>query len=246
MNNFWEKLKKQMAAQTKEIAEAVTKNVTESVNEKLSILIEENKSLKTEVENLQEKIKYMEEDKKRNNLIFFGVKEEHRGKSQIETIINLVRKEMNIYINPQDINNAYRVGGKSNSKARPILVTFTTNWRKKEILKNKKKLNSEIYIKEDYSKEVLEKRKQLLPQLKQERAKGNICYFVRDKLITKEPREDQRDKRKRDSTDSPIKSPNNPSTTAPFKVNKTNMLDYVTRGRPTSPLIQPTTSKNCQ
>lgn len=244
MEKFWEKLKEQMAAQTKEITEAVTRNVTESINEKLITLIEENKSLKTDVKNLQDKIKYMEEERRKNNLIFFGVKEEHRRESPIEHIIKIIEEDMNIHINSHEINNAYKLGEKSDNKTRPILVNFTTNWRKKEILKNKKKLNADIYIKEDYSKEILQKRKQLLSQLEEERAKGKICYFLKDKLVIKDPKEDLRDKRKRDRTDSPIKSPNQVTKPAPKKVNKTNILDYVARSRSSS-LSLPTTSKNC-
>ncbi|XP_045509299.1 uncharacterized protein LOC123704855 [Colias croceus] len=73
---------------------------------------------------------------------------------------------------------------------------------------------------EDYSKEVLEKRRQLLPQLKEERAKGKICYLVKDKLITKENKEDQKDKRKRYRNESPNKSPNHATMPASKKCPK--------------------------
>ncbi|XP_052738586.1 uncharacterized protein LOC128198269 [Bicyclus anynana] len=201
-----------MAAQTREITIAVTKNVSESINEKLSTLIEENKNLKLQVQSLDDKIKLMDEQKRRNNIIFFGIKEEQHRESPMETIINLLGKNMNIHINSTEINNAYRLGKKENNTPRPILVTFTTFWRRNEVLKNKKKLGLGTYVKEDLSKETLEMRKQLLPQLKEERAKGNICYFVKDKIVTKEPKEDKIDKRKRYRSDSPEKLPMEPTT----------------------------------
>lgn len=244
MEAFWHKLKEEMSTQTREITEAVTKKVSESIDEKLTALLEENNNLKIEVKVLQEKIKLADDHKRKNNIIFFGMNEEP-NESIMESIIKLLRKNMDIHITSQEINNAYRLGAKKDSKPRPILVTFITNWRKNEILKNKKKLDSGIYIKEDLSKEILEKRKELMPQLKEERAKGKICYFVRDKIVTKEPKDDKRDKRKRDCIDSPNKSPNKQCTSVPKKMNKTNILDYVARGRSAS-LSLPTTSKNDQ
>lgn len=240
MDAFWQKLKQEMSAQTREITEAVTKKVSESINEKLTTLVEENNNLKIEIKTLQDKIELMEDHKRKNNIIFFGMTEK-QYESPIESITKLLEKCMNIHINPQEINNAYRLGEKKDNKPRPILVTFTTNWRKNEILKNKKKLDQEIYIKEDLSKETLQKRKELLPQLQEERAKGKICYFVKDKLIIKEAKEDKRDKRKRDCST----SPNNQPTSAPKNINKANnMLNYMVRGRPASLSTPPATKNN--
>lgn len=242
MDAFWHKLKQEMSAQTREITEAVTKKVSESINEKLTALAEENNNMKIEIKTLKDKIELMENQKRKNNVIFFGMKEEQNNESPIESITKLLEKNMNIYIKPQEINNAYRLGAKKDNKPRPILVTFTTNWRKQEILRNKKKLDQEIYIKEDLSKETLEKRKELLPQLQAERAQGKICFFVKDKIVIKESKDDKRDKRKRDCSTSPNSQP----MLAPKKINKANnMLNYMVRGRSAS-LSTPSTTKNDQ
>lgn len=78
MNNdmeiLFEKIKEQMAIQTEKITESVTKNVSENINAKLKTIMEENKSLKTEVRSLQAKIKYMDSEKRRNNILIFGAK----------------------------------------------------------------------------------------------------------------------------------------------------------------------------
>ncbi|GBO99285.1 LINE-1 reverse transcriptase homolog [Eumeta japonica] len=62
-----------------------------------------------------------------------------------------------------EINKIHRIGSKNkeNKKPRPLLCALVNNWRKAEIMKNKRKLK-EINISEDYSKEVLEKRKSIL------------------------------------------------------------------------------------
>ncbi|XP_063618245.1 uncharacterized protein LOC134791133 [Cydia splendana] len=63
-----------------------------------------------------------------------------------------------------------------------------------------------IYMKEDYSKEVLEKRKQLQSQVEEEKKKGNIAFLVHDKLVVKKPKENTREKRKREESKSPNSS----------------------------------------
>lgn len=61
-------------------------------------------------------------------------------------------------------------------------------------------------MKEDYSKEILEKRKQLQPQLEEEKKKGNIAYIKYDKLIVLNPKNNDGEKRKRETSDSPKSS----------------------------------------
>lgn len=179
MEKFLQIMKKEMASQTTEITEAVSKKVSENINEKLNALLEENKILKIEVKTLRDTIKAMEEQKRKNNIIFFGVREKEGYESPIQTVIKLIEKDMNIRITLNEVNNAYRLGEKKDNKPRPILVTFISNWRRNEIFRNKKKLGSEIYIKEDLSKEILEKRRELLPQLKEQREKFAILLRIK-------------------------------------------------------------------
>lgn len=98
---------------------------------------------------------------------------------------------------------------------------------------------SGIYGKEDLNKETLEKRKQLLPQLKKQRVK-----FVKDKIVTRSQKE-IKETRGKETAHSLDTSPNHPAKSAPKKINKTNMLDYVARGRSAS-LSLPTNTKNSQ
>ncbi|OWR53016.1 endonuclease-reverse transcriptase [Danaus plexippus plexippus] len=91
---------------------------------------------------------------------------------KLSSTVKTVTNSSSTYkLEPNEINSAYRLGEKKHNKPRPILVTFITNWRKNDVVRNKKKLNSEIYIKENLNKDILENRKQLLPQLKEKRKK---------------------------------------------------------------------------
>lgn len=226
------KIKEQMAIQTLEITEAVTKSVSNNMDEKIAVILEENKSLKTKVEVMQQKINYLEDEKRKNNLIFFGVSEAEQDSNIIDYIIRVIGKEAKITLQPSEINRAYRLGPKG-SKTRPVLVSFTTTWKRNLILGNRNKFGSSIYIKEDHSKETLEKRKELIPQMLQERQKGKIAFIKKDKLIVKDPEEDNKVKRKRDQVESPNNSPGQATKIAPKK-NKISLQNFITRGRSAS------------
>lgn len=232
MEMFFEKIKEQMDIQTEKITDSVTKKVSQNIDAKLNTIIEENKYLKTEVKLLQEKLKYMDSEKRRNNILIFGAKENHQ-ENLITEVKKIIETQTEATVENYEINKAYRLGIRG-EKTRPILVSFTTTWKRDEVLRKKLKMATGIYFKEDFSKETLERRRELLPKLKEERDKGKIAHIRGDKLIVKEPKEDKGDKRKRNSLESPNTSPNQVPTPAPKKINKTNMLDYMARGRSAS------------
>ncbi|GBP58744.1 hypothetical protein EVAR_35523_1 [Eumeta japonica] len=91
------------------------------------------------------------------------------------------------------------------------------------------KLPKNIYVKEDFSKEVLERRKGLIPQLNEERKKGRIAYIKYDKLVVEGEASEMRDKRKRDQSASPKKT--NDTENDPTKINKINAFERVYRSR---------------
>ncbi|XP_047537878.1 craniofacial development protein 2-like [Vanessa atalanta] len=90
-------------------------------------------------------------------------------------------------------------------------------------MKNKKNLK-EIYITEDYSKEVLQKRKQLQAELVEERKKGNFAYLKYDKLIVKQ-NNNQQEKRKRESSASPSSLNNQAKKQQSHLATKSNRAD---------------------
>lgn len=181
---------------------------------------------------MENKLEYQDAERRKNNLIFFGVNEAEQTGPLIEYLTKFIESETKIPIQPYEINNAHRLGTKG-KETRPVIVSFTSTWKRNLIFKNKRNTSSDIRIKEDFSKEMLERRKELLPQLLQEREKGKIAYLQRDKLIVKDPKEDNNIKRKRDQAESLNISPNHPDSSAIRKVHRTNILNYVTRGRST-------------
>ncbi|CAH2093518.1 unnamed protein product [Euphydryas editha] len=183
-----------MSVQTKQITESVIRSVLESIDKKLRSIIEENETLKTKVEMLQHKINFLEDNKRRHNLIFLGVSETEQDVFLLDYTKTTIEKETKITIQPHEINTVQRLGTKGKG-TRPLLVSFTSIWKRNLILKNKKRkqnpTKSTITIKEDFSNDVLLKRKELIPQLLQEKEKGNrkeFSYLKKDKLIIIDPK----------------------------------------------------------
>ncbi|CAG4910871.1 unnamed protein product [Colias eurytheme] len=247
MELLFSKIDEKLNQQTKILTAAVTKNVMEAIDERFKAITEENTKLKTKISSLEQKLNTIELEKRKYNLVFFGIEESGKGEAEMVDYIKDIIIETGTYIESHEIKNIYRIG-KKNNKSRPVVVTIASIWKKHIILKNKTHLPPGIYVKEDFTREVLEQRKQLQPQLMREREKGNIAFLKYDKLIVKKPTEKTRDKRKREETG----SPNSHNTSTQKKINskemtntvfpkssakeiiKPNIFNYVERGRTAS------------
>ncbi|CAH2089537.1 unnamed protein product [Euphydryas editha] len=90
-----------------------------------------------------------------------------------------------------EIEHANRIG-KNTGKIRPVVVTITTTSRKIEILKKKKSLDgTNIYLKEDFPPNVLQKRKELQEDLKRERESRKRVILRYDRIVTLKTRESE-------------------------------------------------------
>ncbi|KOB75043.1 Endonuclease-reverse transcriptase [Operophtera brumata] len=165
-----------------------------------------NITVNGEVEKLTyNEVEYLKRVKKNNNIIIFGVKEEEKSISDlIEKLKKNFQDDLSISIQDYEVNKIYRIGNTiKGDKPRPVLLSFVNGWKKSEVMKNKSYLK-DLYVTEDYSKEVLEKRKALVPKLTEEINKGNIAYLKYDKLIVKEKKNNNNKvKRKREASTSP-------------------------------------------
>lgn len=196
------KINEKFNEQTTILTTEISKNVMEALDEKLKILREENNNLKTRVTILEKKITFLEREKRRNNLILFGIEE--KGKTEMELVdhIKEIIVEAGTRLDSEEITYIKRIGTKSD-KSRPVIISLTTTWKKHLILRNKRNLPTNVYMKEDFSKEILEIRKKLQPKVEAEREKGNIAFIKYDKLIVKKPGTINREKRKRETSGSP-------------------------------------------
>ena len=159
------------------------------LDEKLAPFTREIQELKLENESLREKVYHLEKPQRNNNLILYGIKESEKSSHTLmETIKNKFRDDLNVFVEDRDINMIYRIGKTDlkKEKIRPILISFVNNWKRSDIMKNKNKLKNNVYASEDYPKEILDKRRELLPKLIEEKKKGKYAVLNYDKLIIKE------------------------------------------------------------
>ncbi|GBP69809.1 hypothetical protein EVAR_51972_1 [Eumeta japonica] len=233
-----------MEKQTNDLKESITRNIMNRIDEKLTPMIEENEKLKQKIGNLENEIEYLKKEKKTNNIVIYGLKEREKSILELfQSVKEIFKRDLNLSVEENEVNRLYRLGkNKSENKQRPVLLSFINGWKKDQIIKNKKSLK-EIYISDDYSKEVIEKRKALLPQLLEEKKKGNIAYLKYDKLVVKGP---ITDKRKREISTSPQSTyttkPKKQQTISSVKSNRKNVFDLM-RNRSNSLTDIPTHKK---
>ncbi|CAB3219824.1 unnamed protein product [Arctia plantaginis] len=226
---LFDKLQIEMQKQTMELQTSITNNIMESLDEKLQPIIAENKILKTKLGKLEIEVESLKRAKKQNNLIFFGIKEDEKSNLELlQKVKKILGTDLSINLEDYEVNNIYRIGKKLSDKARPTLVTFVNEWKKNEVRKLKKNLK-DVYISEDYTKDVLEKRKMLQPQLMEERKKGNIAYLKFDKIIIKGKNNPNNDKRKREISTSPQcnTQPRKQQNLMPTNINRLNAYELM-------------------
>ena len=170
-----------------------------------------------------ERLDYLEDQSRRNNLRIDGIKEEQgeTWEHVAEKVKALVKNKIGIQ-GEIPIERAHRVGKPSGDRPRSIVARFLSFTDKNNILRNAKKLKgSNLYINEDLCETSRNKRKEQLPQLKQARSEGKIAYFVHTRLVIKE----------RNTLQSPQDSSTQPPSTDPA------LLAGGSNDRPTNPTL---------
>ena len=176
--------KQEIREMGRNVTEQVTLNMSRMFEEKL-LLVEKNyENVKDRMENQEERIQALERQARKNNLVFFGIEENEKTYESLErNVITWVEHYLSVKLNYADIQEVKRIG-KKDERIRPIVVTFSTLGTKIKIMKQKSELKgTHYYIKEDYPKQILEKRRELQKQLQTERENGNIAVIKYDRLI---------------------------------------------------------------
>lgn len=168
--------------------EKVTKKVTKNINcileDKFKLFNEKYEHLKEQCENQEKRLYFIEKQARKNNVVFFGIKETETSYSNLESLIlNFIKDHFSQELDRRDIQEVRRIG-KKGERPRPIIVTFCTLGTKINLFKNRSVLkNTGYYITDDYPQKILEKRKELQEQAKIEREKGNFVKIKYDKLV---------------------------------------------------------------
>ena len=179
----------------KDVAELkATQTTTESVTSNVEQDLAE---VKKETDKLSELVDYLENQSRRNNLRIDGVPElpNESWEQTQDQVKKTFASKLQLSSEDIEIERAHRTGNKRHStehrneepKPRTIVVKLNKFKDREAILKQAKVIKCKgLYINEDFSQKVLEKRKDLLPQMMKARQDGKIAFLSFNRLIVKE------------------------------------------------------------
>lgn len=130
----------------------------------------------------------------RCNIILYNFEEKEITPEELLTnLIKFFNEVMKVILKHSDIDVVYRLGKEQPRKVRPVFISLTTVKMKDYVFSCRRNLkDSKVSISEDCPKEIIQKRKQLLPALlgaKKLKKKAYFKYgtlFVNGRLCTEE------------------------------------------------------------
>lgn len=146
---------------------------------------EDNVKLKEQVAKQEERLEKLEREIRRKNIVVKGITDnenesEAETAEKIYTVLHKIGPNIDMKV---DIDEIRRIGNYKKEGKRPILVKLTKDSMRSTILNTKNLKGTEIWIDEDYPKNIQEERKLLIPQMKEARQRGYKAYIRYNKLI---------------------------------------------------------------
>lgn len=123
----------------------------------------------------------------RDNLMFYKIPEERNETDNdcVEKVLDLIENDLEIPNAKTEIklHRAHRVGRYNPTKIRPIVAKFVYYPDREKVRRNANKLKDKNRgIGQQFPKEIMEKRKKLVPIMKKAREDGQEAYISVDKL----------------------------------------------------------------
>jgi hypothetical protein len=145
----------------KELMIQVKNDILENIFDFIKNLKDRINSICANETKIFEKLSEIESDRRRKNLIIKGLNETEKNQKELEeSVLAFINSKVQVPIETRDIDVVFRVGKKQNysNKKRHIIIKLTSERKKNEIMRNKIKLKgTDIYIDNDYPKEMLNK-----------------------------------------------------------------------------------------
>ncbi|CAH1241749.1 Hypp6412 [Branchiostoma lanceolatum] len=146
-----------------------------------------------ELSTIVNKADYLENQSRRNNILIDGVPDNKQENwTQCEQKVREILKDK-LKLGPLkiEIERSHRNGKfQEDGRPRPIVAKLL-RYKDKEVIMQKAKFlkGSNIYNNEDFSEAVRQKRKDLLPEMRAARERGNVAYLRFDRLVVHPPRD---------------------------------------------------------
>ena len=139
--------------------------------------------------NVAERVRILEDDLRRNNIIVDGLVE-NPGETTENLLVNLDKLFKDTLRVEVEVLEAFRLGSpQADSRQRPrqVLVKFSTYADRTKCFSNKNKLKgTDVFINEHLCKATMMIRKSKMEELKEKRNNGYIAYFSGTRIITKQ------------------------------------------------------------
>lgn len=161
-------------------------NKLDTITNEMKQLRQENNELKNKLSIHENKIEQLEREIRKKNIVVKGIPDEEeeneeKGREKINAVITKMGVEVDEKVEVDEIR---RIGKYNSNKTRPILVKFTKESTKMKIIRNARKLKgTDIWIDEDYPKNIQEERRELIQKMKEARNKGDTAILRYNKLI---------------------------------------------------------------
>jgi prefoldin subunit 5 len=145
-------------------------------------------NLEAEKKSLKDEVTYLQSQSMRNNLVFANIEESER-ESNTETEAKLRKflvEKMNIaqdYADKLILERVHRMGVSRQGNPRSIVAKFHEFKDREYVRKQAKSLKgTRFYVNEQYPKEVADKRRKLVPRLKEAKQQGKNAWISYDTL----------------------------------------------------------------
>ena len=180
-----------------ETLEATTRNAMKSIEELdrglafLNNEVEELKKREKDCTALRQQVLYMGVYQRRENLRFYGIEEDPEGAEDTrQVLIDFLQSELGIDdASDIEFQRIHRIGpfNQQAPKPRQIIARFLRYPDRERVMSNARKLKGKNFgISADLPKEIVDRRKKLLPKFFAAKKAGKAAYFSRaepDKLF---------------------------------------------------------------
>lgn len=130
---------------------------------------------------MTEKANYLESQTRRNNLVVDGIPKTQNESLKETKDMCVINKKLHLDSSQMLIERVHRTEnptGYSGKRPRPIMVKFLRYKDKMDVLGKAKKLKgTKIYVNEDYTEAVMQKRRELIRAIKAARERADIAYI---------------------------------------------------------------------
>ncbi|XP_060556293.1 uncharacterized protein LOC132716967 [Ruditapes philippinarum] len=161
----------------------------ESTDFNVGIVTSKITDLEDRNKKLNDDLVYIQSQSMRNNLIFTNIDEAPTGNNEdceqvIRTFLTDKMKIANDLVKEMKFERVHRIGNHGrNGKPRNIVAKFNLFKERELVRKSGVALKgTNCYVNEQFPKEVIDKRRELLPKLKEARQKGNKAWLSYDTL----------------------------------------------------------------